>query len=275
MGIVQTEMELILKQTQQGISHEVLKDSYLSWKSIQEILLKLNLPDHRTLKDGGKVPTKKVDKTPCGLWYGKVPNLSFLKVLGCKVLVKWDTPEKLQQRSVKCIVIGYPKETMGHYSYFPPKNKIVVARYVEFLKKNILSQEVSGRVEELEEIQDKDTSPSKNTNKIHVKVKGSEPPQEKIIPIHRGILMNHYKAVMLDPKSNKWLAAMNAEIQSKKDNQVWRLVDLPPNYMMLVYDGNPKAEFRVDCYCNVGFETNKDNIKTQLMIEDQRVKTPS
>nr|GEV66167.1 zinc finger, CCHC-type [Tanacetum cinerariifolium] len=150
----------------------------------------------RTLKDGGKVLifkdylvlailTKKVDKTPCGLWYGKVPNLSFLKVLGCKVLVKWDTPDKLQQRSVKCIFIGYPKETMGYYFYFPPENKIVVARYVEFLKKNILSQEVSGRVEELEEIQDKDTSPSKNTNKIHVKVKGSEPPQEKVIPIHR------------------------------------------------------------------------------------------
>ncbi|GKC29958.1 retrotransposon protein, putative, ty1-copia subclass [Tanacetum coccineum] len=26
------------------------------------------------------VPTKKVDKTPYELWYGKVPNLSYLKV---------------------------------------------------------------------------------------------------------------------------------------------------------------------------------------------------
>ncbi|GKB41756.1 retrotransposon protein, putative, ty1-copia subclass [Tanacetum coccineum] len=34
---------------------------------------------------------------------------------------------------------------------------------------------------------------------------------------------------MLDPESNKWLDAMNAEIQSMKDNQVWCLVDLPPN----------------------------------------------
>ncbi|GKG12147.1 retrotransposon protein, putative, ty1-copia subclass, partial [Tanacetum coccineum] len=34
------------------------------------------------------VPTKKVDKTPYELWYGKVPNLSYLKVWGCEALVK-------------------------------------------------------------------------------------------------------------------------------------------------------------------------------------------
>ncbi|GJS51193.1 retrotransposon protein, putative, ty1-copia subclass [Tanacetum coccineum] len=52
------------------------------------------------------VPTKKVDKTPYELWYGKVPNLSYLKVWGCEALVKRDTPDKLQQRYVKSIFIG-------------------------------------------------------------------------------------------------------------------------------------------------------------------------
>ncbi|GJZ03225.1 retrotransposon protein, putative, ty1-copia subclass [Tanacetum coccineum] len=112
------------------------------------------------------VPTKKVDKTPYELWYGKVPNLSYLKVWGCEALVKRDTPDKLQQRSVKCIFIGYPKETMSYYFYFPPENKIVVARYVEFLEKNLLSQEINRRAEELEEIQDEDTSPLKNTSEV-------------------------------------------------------------------------------------------------------------
>ncbi|GJX58831.1 retrotransposon protein, putative, ty1-copia subclass [Tanacetum coccineum] len=110
------------------------------------------------------VPTKKVDKTPYELWYGKVPNLSYLKVWGCEALVKRDTPDKLQQRSVKCIFIGYPKETMGYYFYFPPGNKIVVARYAEFLEKNLITQEVSGRAIDLEEIQDEDTSPSEITS---------------------------------------------------------------------------------------------------------------
>ncbi|GJY34808.1 retrotransposon protein, putative, ty1-copia subclass [Tanacetum coccineum] len=198
------------------------------------------------------VPTKKVDKTPYELWYGKVPNLSYLKVWGCEALVKRDTPDKLQQRSVKCIFIGYPKETMGYYFYFPPENKIVVARYAEFFEKNLITQEVSGRAEGLEEIQDEDTSPSEITSEIPMEVEGFEPPQEEVIPIRRSgrthralnrLCLNveaeehslgdlneptSYKAAMLDSESNKWIDAMNAEMQSMMDNMVWVLVDLPP-----------------------------------------------
>nr|GEU32999.1 hypothetical protein [Tanacetum cinerariifolium] len=162
------------------------------------------------------VPTKKVDKTSYKLWYGKVPNLSYLKVWGCEALVKRDTPDKLQQRSVKCIFIGYPKETMGYY--FPPENKIVVARYAEFFEKNLLSQEVSGRAGELEEIQDEDTSPSEITSEI---------PKEE----HSLGDLNEptsYKAAMLDSESNKWIDAMNAKIQSMMDYMAWVLVNLPP-----------------------------------------------
>ncbi|GJY20048.1 retrovirus-related pol polyprotein from transposon TNT 1-94 [Tanacetum coccineum] len=198
------------------------------------------------------VPTKKVDKTPYELWYGKVPNLSYLKVWGCEALVKRDTPDKLQQRSVKCIFIGYPKETMGYYFYFPPENKIVVARYAEFFEKNLITQEVSRRAIDLEEIQDEDTSPSEITSKIPIEVEGFELPQEEVISIRRPerthrapdrLCLNveveehslgdlneptSYKATMLDSESNKWIDAMNAEIQSMIDNMVWVLVDLPP-----------------------------------------------
>ncbi|GJV87031.1 retrotransposon protein, putative, ty1-copia subclass [Tanacetum coccineum] len=199
------------------------------------------------------VPTKKVDKTPYELWYGKVPNLSYLKVWGCEALVKRDTPDKLEQRSVKCIFIGYPKETMGYYFYFPPENKIVVARYAEFFEKRLISQEISGRAVDLEEIQEEeDTTPSEITSNIPQEVEGFEPPQEEVIPIRRSerphrapnrLCLNveveehslgdlnepaSYKAAMLDSESNKWIDAMNAEIQSMMDNMVWVLVDLPP-----------------------------------------------
>ncbi|GJV27343.1 retrotransposon protein, putative, ty1-copia subclass [Tanacetum coccineum] len=39
----------------------------------------------------------------------------------------------------------------------------------------------------------------------------------------------NYKAALLDLESDKWLNAMNVEMQSMKDNEVWELVDLPPN----------------------------------------------
>ncbi|GKB24935.1 retrovirus-related pol polyprotein from transposon TNT 1-94 [Tanacetum coccineum] len=172
---------------------------------------------------------------------------------GCEALMKRDTPNKLQQRSVKCIFIGYPKETMGYYFYCPPENKIVVARYAEFLEKNLLSQEVSRRAGELEENQDEDASPSEITSEITMEVEGFEPPHEEEALVHRSarthqaperLCLNveaeehslgdlnepaNYKVAMLDLESNKWLNAMNAEMQSMKDNQVWPLVDLPPD----------------------------------------------
>ncbi|GJY89219.1 retrotransposon protein, putative, ty1-copia subclass [Tanacetum coccineum] len=147
---------------------------------------------------------------------------------------------------------GYPKKTIGYYFYFPPENKIVVARYAEFFKKSRITQEVSGRAIDLKEIQDKDTSPSKITSEIPMQVEGFEPPQEEVIPIRRSersrrvpnrLCLNveaeeyslgdlneptSYKAAILDSESNKWIDAMNAEIQSMMDNMVWVLVDLPP-----------------------------------------------
>nr|GEY13343.1 putative retrotransposon Ty1-copia subclass protein [Tanacetum cinerariifolium] len=39
----------------------------------------------------------------------------------------------------------------------------------------------------------------------------------------------NYKAVLLDPESEKWLNVMNVKMQSMKDNEVWVLVELPPN----------------------------------------------
>nr|GEV49659.1 putative zinc finger, CCHC-type [Tanacetum cinerariifolium] len=39
----------------------------------------------------------------------------------------------------------------------------------------------------------------------------------------------NYKAALQDPESKKWLDAMNVKMQSMKDNDVWVLVELPPN----------------------------------------------
>nr|GEW02961.1 retrotransposon protein, putative, Ty1-copia subclass [Tanacetum cinerariifolium] len=336
------------------------------------------------------VPTKKVDKTPYELWYGKVPNLYYLKVWGCEALVKQDSPEKLQQRSVKCIFIGYPKETMGFYFYFPPKNKIVVARYAEFFEKNLITQEVSERAIDLEEIQDEDTSPSEITSKISMEVEGFEPPQEEVISIRRSerthqapdrLCLNveveehslgdlnepaSYKAAIairilisiaafydyeiwqmdvktaflngyldediymvqpegfVNPNHPRKASGSNVtflilyvddiiimgnhipSLQSVKDylgkcfaikdlgeaefilgikiyrdrtqvastpKEVTRMQNVPyasavgsiinTKDMFLVYGGNPEAELRVDCYCDAGFETDRDDTKSQ------------
>ncbi|GKC22744.1 retrotransposon protein, putative, ty1-copia subclass, partial [Tanacetum coccineum] len=200
------------------------------------------------------VPTKKVNKTPYKMWHGKVPNLSYLKVCGCEALVKRDTPNKLESRSIKCIFVGYPKETMGYYFYYPLKNKNFVARYAEFFETSLITQEASGSIVDFNEIQREDAQPSENTSQHQHKVEHDVvDPQTDVILVRRsaripqaperyGFYIDaeehklgdsgeppNYRAALSDLESEKWLEAMNTEMQSMKDNQVWNLVDLPPN----------------------------------------------
>nr|GEV28575.1 hypothetical protein [Tanacetum cinerariifolium] len=312
------------------------------------------------------VPTKKVEKTPYELWHGKVLNLSYLKVLGWEAHVKHHTLDKLQQRSVKCIFVEYPKETMGYYFYYPPK-KIVVKRYADFLEKDFILKKESGRIVELE---DEYILPSENTSEhpikeeslaliffqeenailVRISIRTHKAPDRlcpnvEIDPDRQCINVEvkehslgdlnkpaNNKAALSYPEFEKWLVAMNAEMQSMYDNKVWRLVVLPPNakvvkskwiykkkmdidgketfspvadirairiliiiaayydyeiwkmdvktaflngfleveiYMeqpevtFLVYGGDPKVELRVNCYCDAGFETDKDETKSQ------------
>nr|GEW28548.1 retrovirus-related Pol polyprotein from transposon TNT 1-94 [Tanacetum cinerariifolium] len=111
-----------------------------------------------------------VEKTPYEVWHGKVPKLSNLKIWGCKELVKRDTltkADKLEPRSIECIFIGYPKETMGYSFYYPPENKALVARNVEFLENSLINQETSERLEDHEIIQKEDMHPSIDTSLNH------------------------------------------------------------------------------------------------------------
>nr|GEX56219.1 hypothetical protein [Tanacetum cinerariifolium] len=193
------------------------------------------------------IPTKKVEKTAYEVWHGKAPMLFYLKVWGCEALVKRDTltkPDKLEPRSNKYICIGYPKEKMGYSFYYPPNNKVLVSRNTKFLENSLITQEASRSLEDLEIIQEEDTHPSIDTSLNHKEDDLEiDEPQSDIIPIRRSTRTRHasdrmclyinaeehelgdhgepanYKVALLDPESDKWLNAMNMEMQSMKDNE--------------------------------------------------------
>ncbi|GJX99792.1 retrotransposon protein, putative, ty1-copia subclass [Tanacetum coccineum] len=113
------------------------------------------------------VPTKKVEKTPY-------------------------KPDKLEPRSIKCIFVGYPKETMGYSFYYSPENKVLVARNAKFLENSLITQEASGSLEDLEIIQEEYTHPFINTSSHHKDddLEINEP-QSDIIPIRRSTRTRH------------------------------------------------------------------------------------
>jgi transposase InsO family protein len=89
-----------------------------------------------------KVSSKSVEKTPYELWFGKVPNMSYLKIWGCEVFIKRPTSDKLGPKADKCFFVGYPKETKRYYFYYQSENKIIVARHGIFWRKSFSQKEV-------------------------------------------------------------------------------------------------------------------------------------
>ncbi|GKF82331.1 retrotransposon protein, putative, ty1-copia subclass, partial [Tanacetum coccineum] len=129
------------------------------------------------------------------VWHGQGPKLSCLKVWGCEALVKRDTftkPDKLEPRSIKCIFIGYPKETMGYSFYYPYENKVLVAWNAEFLENSLINQEASGSLEDLEIIQEEDMHPSIDTslNREEDDLEMDEPQSDIIICVYTSMLRN-------------------------------------------------------------------------------------
>ena len=198
------------------------------------------------------VPTKKVNKTPYELWFGKVPNMSYLRIWGCNAYVKRETSNNLEPRSIRCIFVGYPKETASYYFFQKEENRVFIARKAEFLEKDFILNKTSGSPIDLEEFKDtENTEPSTEIGNVTelepvidtqptapIVRRSSRVPQVPdrwgfVVPEEEVFLMDlgepaNYKAATSDSESDKWLEAMRAEIQSMYDNQVWDLVDLPP-----------------------------------------------
>ncbi|GKE95820.1 retrotransposon protein, putative, ty1-copia subclass, partial [Tanacetum coccineum] len=244
-GVSERRNRTLLDMVRSMMSQTTLPKSFWDY-SLESIACILNM-----------VPTKTVDKTPNEVWQGQAPKLSYLKVWGCEALVKRDTltkPDKLKPRSIKCIFIGYPKEIMRYSFYYLPENKVFVAQNAEFFENSLITQGASGSRKDLEIIQEEDTHPSLDTSLNHEEDDQEiNEPQSDINPIRRSTKTRcatdrlclhvdaeehelgdlsetaNYKAALLDPESDKWLNAMNVEMQSMRDNKVWELVDLPPN----------------------------------------------
>ncbi|GKE84891.1 hypothetical protein Tco_1558633 [Tanacetum coccineum] len=134
---------------------------------------------------------------------------------------------------------------MGYYFYYPLEYKNFVARYAEFFETSLIKQEASGSTVDFDKIQSEDAQPSENTSLHQHEVKhDTVEPQNDVIPVRRsaripqaperyGLYIDaeehklgdhgeppNYRATLSDPEFEKWLEAMNAEMQSMKDNQV-------------------------------------------------------
>nr|GFC30527.1 retrovirus-related Pol polyprotein from transposon TNT 1-94 [Tanacetum cinerariifolium] len=83
--------------------------------------------------------------------------------------------------------LRYPKETMGYYFYFPPENKMIIARYGNFLERDL-------------------SAPNRLCLNIEVE-------DDEVGDLREPA---NYKAVMLDLDKVIWQGAMDEEMNSMK-----------------------------------------------------------
>ena len=72
--------------------------------------------------------------TPFELWYGRKPDLSHLRVWGCRayVQVQRDKRSKLDSHMVPCVFIGYPSDYKGWRFYDPASCRVLICKRAIF-----------------------------------------------------------------------------------------------------------------------------------------------
>jgi len=118
---------------------------------------------------------------------------------------------------------------------------VFVTRNVVFLEKEFLKGEKSGRIVKLEEVRDEpigldSTSDANVAEQVDPPIAKEAQPQPRrsarLRQARELLLLDNdepatYAEAMVDPDSVKWQEAMESEIESMKENQVWNLIDPP------------------------------------------------
>lgn len=210
------------------------------------------------------LPTKAltVNKTPYELWNGKKPKISHLKMFGATAYVHNKTRKtKFDEKSIKSILVGY--DSNGYKLLNVENNEMFIARDVIFDElnfeqsrptfsssdKNItipakISKPDSDSAKLIESQQQHSSNNNTSSTSEPCTTRRSErilnlPPKDYkqmndpdmylSLSFTTQSLPKSFKDIFNMPDCDKWLKAVQSEIESLRSNQTWNLVDRPKN----------------------------------------------
>ena len=195
-------------------------------------------------------PSKPLSKTPYEVWNGRKPKVNHLRVFGSDAYahVPRDERGKFDSKTRKCIMVGYGMITKGYRLYDPTDRKIVHSRDVQFNEQvkecGQSPQDVSDQdyrlIAEFSETSDIESN-SDATQPMADEVPDPEMPRRSTRPRKQpdfyGLEHSNvseiacsptsYQEATAGPNKEHWKAAMQTEMMSLKENDVWDLVKLP------------------------------------------------
>ena len=234
-----------------------------------------------------KVNTKSKDLTPYEYWIGHKPDLSNLRVWGCKahVLIPKPLRDKLKGKTWECKFIGYVQNGSG-YRFYNQENGLRESRDAIFLESTNINQ-----ITPLEELRLQEDL--NNENQDHYKdasESGSKRKSDKLVldqqtfdPENSGSkrirqppivlkdchLFNIEENLSEDPTnygqamacndSKQWQDAMIDELESIKKNDVWELTSLPNGRKAIGCKWILRKKFKAD--------SSLDKYKTRLVVK--------
>ncbi|KAG8482828.1 hypothetical protein CXB51_024043 [Gossypium anomalum] len=202
-------------------------------------------------------PSVAIEKrTPQEVWSGNPANYSYLKIFGCPAYAHVDNG-KLEPRSIKCVFLGYKAGVKGYKLWCPKNRKVVISRDVVFDETAMipnLSLKDSSNKENQKQVEHQintESTPQAIT-KIENRVASSpqysiaknrtrreiKPPKKYAeadlvtyaLNVAEDIDANqepsNYSEAVSCEDSEKWMFAMQEEMESLHKNRTWDLVKL-------------------------------------------------
>lgn len=178
-----------------------------------------------------RFPTQALgDLTPYEAWHGRKPNVSHLKTFGCigYAFVPAELRRKLDEKSQKCIFVGYSKETKGYRLFDPISENLVISRDVIFNEQDAWNWDDVPQPKYMLDVGDMEP-----TTSLEVPTTESPPdsPPRSLAEIYESC---QYASLASEPgcfeeaiNNEEWCVAMEAEIKAIERNHTWSLVELP------------------------------------------------
>ncbi|KAG8478350.1 hypothetical protein CXB51_028073 [Gossypium anomalum] len=197
-----------------------------------------------------------MEKTPQGVWSGNPANYSDLKIFGCPAYAHVDNG-KLEPRSIKCVFLGYKAGVKGYKLWCPKNRKVVISIDVVFDETAMLpnlslkdssNKENQKQVEHYINIKSTPQASTKIENRVTSSPQYSiaknrtrreiKPPKKYAeadlvtyaLNVAEDIVTNqepsNYSEAISCEDSEKWMFAMQEEMESLHKNKTWVLVKL-------------------------------------------------
>ena len=205
-----------------------------------------------------RVPNKRNKDTPYELWFKRKPNLTHLKVWGCRAVVKLTEPKRktLGEKGIDCIFIGYAQNSNAYRFYVLEHNDFVSIHTVIESRDAIFDETWFSSIPRPKDMVPSTSSgvmddPNKDHDTIIPEIRKSKRARKEksfgpdfqlyLVEGSRESVVTQvpyvyhmeedpitYSEAMKSHDSTFWKEAVNDEMDSIMGNNTWILSDLPP-----------------------------------------------